>query len=95
MLCQPEILILDEPINGLDPKGIVDIRELLLTLNKNSGVTIFISSHIIAELEKIVDTIGIIHSGTLIEEFSMEKVKKENINLESHFLNILRAGGVR
>lgn len=95
ILCQPEILVLDEPINGLDPKGVVDVRELLLTLNRELGVTIFISSHIIAELEKIVDTIGIIHGGVFIEEFSMEKAKKENINLETHFLNILMAGGVK
>jgi ABC-2 type transport system ATP-binding protein len=93
LLCKPEILILDEPINGLDPKGVMDIRELLLRL-KAQGITILISSHIIAEIEKIVDRIGIIHEGVFVEELTMEQVKSENIDLEAHFINIL-SGGAR
>ena len=69
----PELLILDEPINGLDPKGIVEVRELLLSL-KEKGKTIFISSHILGELEKIASCYGIISSGKLIEELTREEL---------------------
>ena len=91
LLCRPEILILDEPINGLDPKGVLEIRQLLLKL-KEQGITILISSHIIAEIEKIVDRIGIIHEGEFIEEITMEQIKAEKIDLEAHFINILSGG---
>ncbi len=72
----PEFLILDEPINGLDPKGIVEIRELLTTL-KDKGKTIFISSHILGELEKTATCYGIISSGRLVEEISADELKKK------------------
>jgi len=91
VLCEPEILILDEPINGLDPKGVLDIRELLLLL-KGQGITILISSHIIAEIEKVVDRIGIIHAGAFVEELSMEQIRKEEIDIEAHFIQILNGG---
>lgn len=91
ILCEPEVLILDEPINGLDAKGIVDIRKILIKLNKEKNLTIIISSHIISEMEKLTDTIGIIHNGRLIEEISKEKMEKENFNLENHFINILES----
>jgi ABC-2 type transport system ATP-binding protein len=68
LLHHPEILILDEPSNGLDPAGIVEIRELLLDLAQNQGVTIFISSHILAEISKLATRIGIIHQGKLLQE---------------------------
>ena len=86
-LCRPDIMILDEPINGLDPKGIVDVRELILKLNKEYGVTILISSHIISELAKVSDTIGIIDNGRFIEEISMNSNKATD--LEEYFLSIL------
>ena len=63
----PELLVLDEPANGLDPAGIVEIRELMRSL-ASSGTTIFMSSHILAEVDQLADRIGIIHDGTLIEE---------------------------
>jgi ABC-type multidrug transport system ATPase subunit len=66
LLPKPELLILDEPANGLDPSGIVDMRELLLRLNKESGVTVLISSHLLAEVEKLVTHIGIINQGKLV-----------------------------
>jgi len=70
----PELLILDEPANGLDPAGIVEIRELLHDLAYNKGVTIFISSHILDEISKFASKIGIIHEGRLIQEIDTEKL---------------------
>lgn len=90
ILCEPEVLILDEPINGLDAKGIVDIRKILTKLNKEKNLTIIISSHIISEMEKLADTIGIIHNGRLIEEITKEKMEKEDFDIENHFINILQ-----
>ena len=68
LLHDPEILILDEPANGLDPAGIVEMRELLLKLARERSVTIFISSHILGEISRIADRIGIIHQGRLLQE---------------------------
>ncbi|MCQ2382577.1 MAG: ABC transporter ATP-binding protein [Clostridia bacterium] len=70
MLGQPELLILDEPINGLDPEGIKEIRDLLLRLNHEKGVTILVSSHLLDELAKITTRYGIINQGCLVEEIS-------------------------
>ena len=72
----PELLILDEPINGLDPKGIVEMRELLISL-KNKGKTIFVSSHYLGELEKIATRYGIIASGRLVEELTREELSEK------------------
>lgn len=69
LIHRPEILILDEPVNGLDPSGVVDVRDLLRELAAD-GVTVFMSSHIIGEVARLADRIGIIHSGRLIEEFT-------------------------
>src|SRR5699024_3868397 len=68
LLHQPDILILDEPVNGLDPAGIVEIRDLLQDLAYNEGVTSLISSHLLDEVTRIATKIGIIHEGTLIQE---------------------------
>lgn len=66
LLHGPELLILDEPTNGLDPNGMLDIRELLLRLNREHGTTILISSHLLAEIEKLVTHAGILHNGKLL-----------------------------
>ena len=77
-LNNPDVLILDEPTNGLDPKGIVEIRDLLYYLSKVEGKTIFISSHNIAELEQISDVIGIIHKGKIVFQGSLETLYNES-----------------
>jgi ABC-2 type transport system ATP-binding protein len=74
MMHNPEILILDEPSNGLDPAGIVEIRELLLSLAGDLGVTIFISSHILGEISKFATRIGIIHKGKMLQEIETGKL---------------------
>ncbi|MBN2350939.1 MAG: ABC transporter ATP-binding protein [Spirochaetales bacterium] len=73
LLHRPRLLILDEPSNGLDPAGIVEIRKLLRRLADENGVTVFISSHILGEIRQLADRIGIIHRGKLIEELDMRK----------------------
>lgn len=78
IITKPEFLILDEPINGLDPIGIKQIRNLLKILSKEYGITILISSHILSEIEQIADTIGIITNGKLIKEVSMESIKADH-----------------
>ena len=75
LLHSPEILLLDEPSNGLDPAGIVEIREMLKDLAKNKGVTIFISSHILGEISKFATRIGIINNGLLIRESSVKEME--------------------
>lgn len=74
LLHHPEVLILDEPSNGLDPAGIVEIRELLRNLAFNHGVTIFISSHILGEISKFATRIGIIHEGRIIQEVDVSQL---------------------
>lgn len=75
LLHEPELLILDEPTNGLDPAGVVEIRELLATLARDKGITIFMSSHILTEVERLATRIGIIHRGRLIEELDRDKLE--------------------
>lgn len=72
LLSDPEILILDEPVNGLDPKGIVEIRDLLKKLNKEKNMIIITSSHLLSELNQIATCYGIINYGKLIEEISQK-----------------------
>lgn len=74
LLGNPEVLILDEPINGLDPAGIKEVRDLLLKLNKEKNVTIMISSHLLDELAKITTKYGIINNGVLVEEIDAQKL---------------------
>ena len=77
LLGDPEFLILDEPMNGLDPAGIVDIRELILKLNRERGITFLISSHILTELSLIATKYGIISKGRLIKEITAEQLHRE------------------
>lgn len=79
ILTKPELLILDEPLNGLDPVGIKEMRTLFKILKEDYGMTILISSHNLAEIEKIADTIAIIKDGHLINEVLMEDIRSENV----------------
>jgi ABC-2 type transport system ATP-binding protein len=83
MIHNPEILILDEPINGLDPAGVAEIRDMLLDLSKNFGVTVFLSSHLLEELAKLADRIGIIHEGNLVQEIKMAQLEQ---SLKKHLV---------
>ena len=76
LLHEPELLVLDEPANGLDPAGVVEIRKLLETLVRENGVTIFMSSHILTEVDRLATRIGIIHKGRLIEELDTDKLEQ-------------------
>ncbi|MFM0793773.1 ABC transporter ATP-binding protein [Streptococcus suis] len=83
---EPQILLLDEPTNGLDPSGIHEIRELIIRLAKEAGLTIFISSHILSETEQIADRVGIINHGRLVYEGEIEKINANNwVEIEGKF----------
>jgi ABC-2 type transport system ATP-binding protein len=87
LIHEPDILMLDEPANGLDPAGIVEIREMLKDLAIRQGVTIFISSHILGEISKFASRIGIIHEGVLIQESSaseMEVLRKICLRVKTY-----------
>ncbi len=72
----PDFLVLDEPINGLDPQGIIEIRELILKLNRERNITVLISSHILDELSRLATHYGIIDGGRMVKEFSAEELEK-------------------
>ena len=75
LLHEPELLVLDEPANGLDPAGVIEIRELIRSLARERGVTVFMSSHILAEVDRLATRIGIVHRGRLIEELDSEALE--------------------
>lgn len=79
VVCKPELLILDEPTNGLDPAGMKQIRELLKTLCREYGITIMISSHILSEIEGIADTVGVISRGAMMQEISMKEIERMSL----------------
>ncbi|MCM3268687.1 ABC transporter ATP-binding protein [Paenibacillus elgii] len=78
ILHHPELLILDEPTNGLDPVGIKEIRRLIKSLAEERKITILVSSHILSEVEQLADQIGVVHQGKLLEEISFEELRKRN-----------------
>ena len=85
LLSNPELIILDEPTNGLDPKGIIEMRTLIKDLNKKFGTTIFISSHLLSEIEKTCTHVGIIRNGKMLYQDTVASLKENkgtNINLE-------------
>lgn len=89
---RPELLILDEPINGLDPIGIKELRDLFKLLCREYGITLLVSSHILAEMEQMSDTVGIIQNGKLIKEVSMKSINgKQTEYIEVKVQNIKKA----
>lgn len=82
MLGKPEILILDEPVNGLDPQGIADIRNMIINLNKEYGTTLIVSSHILGELEHTASRFGIIDGGRVLKEITHGDLKMKNSKIE-------------
>ena len=98
----PKLIILDEPINGLDPQGIAEIRETLARLRDEKGITIMISSHILDELGKLADSYGIINNGELIDEFTNEDLEKRcgryvtvNTDDNQRALELIASMGIR
>lgn len=100
LMHNPKLLILDEPINGLDPAGIVEIREFLKDLVQNHGTTIFLSSHILSEISRLATRIGIVHQGKLIKELNTNLLENQIIkklqvvtNDNPKAINILKQNG--
>ena len=97
---EPQMIILDEPINGLDPQGIVEVRHTLEQLRDERGITIMISSHILDELGKLADSYGIIHEGLLLDQFTSDELHKRcgqfvsvRTGDNSKAIDVLRKGG--
>ncbi|GAA0124997.1 ABC transporter ATP-binding protein [Clostridium sp. CTA-19] len=90
LLKDPEILILDEPTNGLDPIGMKELRDIIVKINKEYKKTIFISSHLLDELQQICDNFIIINNGEILFEGTKQSLLKKGEKLEDAFLNILR-----
>ncbi|MCM3627775.1 ABC transporter ATP-binding protein [Paenibacillus glycanilyticus] len=84
LLHHPELLVLDEPTNGLDPAGIKEIRQLFLDLARQRGITFIISSHLLSEVEQLATRVGIIHHGTLMEEINYDDLQRKT----RHYLEI-------
>jgi ABC-type multidrug transport system ATPase subunit len=92
LLGTPDILILDEPANGLDPDGISELRELLLDLNRSKGITILISSHILNEMEQTATCIGILHEGEIVKELSAHDTLQNGVSLEKLYMQHTKGG---
>lgn len=90
---KPNLLILDEPINGLDPMGIREMRELFLSLVADRGMTILLSSHILSEIEHTADTIGVIANGEIVEEAELASIRERYPDgLEDYFFTMMSGG---
>ena len=85
LMCKPKLMLLDEPMNGLDPEGIAELRDLLIDMNQKEGITVLISSHILSELEKIASCYGFISHGKLLEEITAEELQdkcRKSVNVK-------------
>ena len=87
LLNHPKLLILDEPINGLDPQGIMELRQIVRDLSKKDKMTVLISSHILAEIEQMCDQIIMIDQGKIVDSFTMDEIRAKNISLEEEYLS--------
>ena len=102
MLGNPELLIFDEPTNGLDPQGIMDVRHMIQRVNEEYGTTIIVSSHILGELEHTAHRFGIVHEGILMKEMSQDDMQNQSkttsINVDDKdvekALELLKNGGI-
>lgn len=91
--CGNGVHFMDEPVNGLDPVGIREMRDLFKSLVEKDGITILFSSHILSEVEHIADKIGIISNGAIVREMTLQELKKDNsFNLEEYFISIVKEG---
>ena len=88
LLGNPKLLILDEPTNGLDPAGIMEIRNLITSLPKERGMTVLISSHLLNEIEQMADYVGIIHKGQMLYQGKLSELESTGKNLEQIFLEL-------
>jgi ABC-2 type transport system ATP-binding protein len=100
LLPDPDLLVLDEPANGLDPAGIVEVRELLRSLSAERGVTVFLSTHVLSEVDRLATRIGIVHRGRVIEELraaELDRLRRRRLRIRVRDLErgvgILRAAG--
>ena len=90
---EPELLVLDEPINGLDPMGIKQMRELFVNLDREKKTTILLSSHILSETEHIADTVGVLSGGKIVDEADLKELKeRKQGSLEDYFFTLMTGG---
>ncbi|HEV7698589.1 MAG TPA: ABC transporter ATP-binding protein [Pyrinomonadaceae bacterium] len=103
LLADPQLLILDEPTNGLDPNGIIEVRELLRELNRERGITILVSSHLLSEIDRLVSHVGIINRGRMLfqgtlDELKVQQQRSTHVQLETSdtavTLTVLGRGGI-
>ena len=90
LMNHPKLMLLDEPMNGLDPEGIAELRELLIDMNQKEGITVLISSHILSELEKIASCYGFISHGKILEEITAEELQdkcRKSVNVKVNDVN--------
>lgn len=95
LLNSPDLLILDEPTNGLDPAGIREMRDLLRSMPREHGVTVFLSSHLLSEVDQIAEYVGILHEGHLVFQGSLAELRERQnrqLSLEDIFLNLTSGG---
>lgn len=93
LICDPKLIILDEPANGLDIEGIVEVRKIILKLRERKDTSFLISSHLSSEIEKICTKVGIMYEGELISQCEMDIIQENFPNLEEYFLNIIKSSG--
>ena len=88
LLSSPDFLLLDEPTNGLDPAGIHEVRDLILQLHRDRGLTVFVSSHILKEVEGLCSRVGIIQDGRKVAEGTLDELRGDDEDLEAAFLRL-------
>jgi ABC-2 type transport system ATP-binding protein len=89
-LSEPELIILDEPVNGLDIEGVVEVREMIKRLNEEKNVTFLISSHMASEIEKTCNKVAVMYDGELLEQSTTEQALRTNPTIEDYFLSVVK-----